>query len=98
MRKPSEGGTADRLIQIRDADGYQCALNPKAVLPCILSHAEGSRIAFYALDPLQGKGKRLAEMQYADTGWDLSPDGSKIALLDVDPHGPRIVIIATSDG
>jgi Tol biopolymer transport system component len=102
MRKPTAGGTPDRLLQIAGAEEFTCAYDLKAALPCVLAHTDRGRIAFFALDPLQGKGKRLAEIQYTParlgSGWSLSSDGSQIALLDVDPHGVRIVIVATSDG
>lgn len=89
-------------MQITGKDEFHCALNPTAMPPCVLSQTHRGKTAFYALDPLQGKGKPLAEAPYApgtDANlWSVSPDGSQIALLHADQAGTRIVVIATSDG
>jgi Tol biopolymer transport system component len=100
MRKPTARGAAERVMQLTDFT--RCASSPKAVVPCIWSQPHGSRIVFHALDPVQGKGRRLADIRYTSPNagyeWDVSPDGSQIALLDLDDRGARIVIISTSDG
>jgi hypothetical protein len=52
---------------------------------------------FYALDPAKGKGRELFRTGPAlnpaeDGGWDLSPDGSTVALLKLDAQNEAFQI------
>jgi hypothetical protein len=50
----------------------------------VLGAHEGKQLKFYALDPVQGKGRELAsvtlESESGFLSWALSPDGSLIAV------------------
>ena len=104
MRKPSGGGAAEKVLDVKDVavDWFYCSSNPRAKSPCILGLLEGSAIVFYSLDPIKGKGSRLGRIAIASPswqrGWDFSPDGSRVALVDEHKYGERIVILTLADG
>ena len=45
---------------------------------CIWSEKKEKELIFYELDPLRGKGRTIGSLRY---GWDISPDGSLIAVV-----------------
>ena len=81
------------MLKLTTADDFHCARKPTVTPACVLSHnldqAEEKQIVFYALDPVRGKGDQLAKLQFTPARtsnfwgnrWDLSPDGSHLALL-----------------
>ena len=83
-------------------DSFRCRYNPKASSPCVLALREGKDLVFYSLDPILGRGSRLGKIEVASSdwarGWDLSPDGSHVALVDPHKYGGRIEVLTLSDG
>jgi hypothetical protein len=78
---------------------YRCP--PKPGVPCILGEKKGNDLDFYALDPVQGKGKHLGKIQvWRFMNWDVSPDGSRLALIGEreDKHYGKIEVLTFSDG
>jgi hypothetical protein len=82
------------------ADNFWCSSNPKAASPCVLGLREGEDYVFYSLDPVRGKGRRLGKIDVIGKfmGWGVSPDGSRLALVDRDKYGRRIEILTLADG
>jgi len=68
----------------------------------VLAVYEGGALVFYALDPLLGKGNRLASVDTSDPiglmAWALSPDGSTIAMIYPDQYGNRIETLKVDGG
>jgi Tol biopolymer transport system component len=69
--------------------------------PCVLGLREGKSLVFYSLDPVRGKGILLGKIEVNQTdefmGWDVSPDGSSLALVDVEKYGGRIEVLTLFD-
>lgn len=65
MRRPINGGPAERVLKISgaDLDGFRCRYNPKANSPCVLAIMEGEDLVFYSLDPIKGKGSLLGRLE-----------------------------------
>jgi DNA-binding winged helix-turn-helix (wHTH) protein/Tol biopolymer transport system component len=101
MRRPIAGGPAETVLE--EPAGVElnfwCPLKPGT--SCILSEKEGRRRAtFYLLDPIRGKGDRLATIGLVAFGsFDaaVSPDGSRLALVDPHKHHGRIEILTVKD-
>lgn len=57
---------------------------------------EGKDLVFYSLDPVRGKGSPLGKIEVVGRfmGWDVSPDASRLALVDQDKYGEPIEVLA----
>jgi DNA-binding winged helix-turn-helix (wHTH) protein/Tol biopolymer transport system component len=90
MRAPLSGGPRQLVFKARPASDFRCLKAPATM--CVLSEWENRQLVFYVLDPARGKGQELARQEIAlgpeivESNWDLSPDGSRIALAI--PEGP----------
>ena len=85
MRAPIAGGPS-QLILAGDLDvqGLRCARSPATLCAVSERSADRKMLVFAALDPVKGRGRKLAELNTdpaADYKWDLSPDGARIAVL-----------------
>jgi dipeptidyl aminopeptidase/acylaminoacyl peptidase len=95
MRLPTSGGPSEQVLEAPIAtSSFDCPSRPTS--SCVLNSWEQGQLIFYALDPVQGRGKELARTrlgQPADLDWRVSPEGLRIAVSRGDqPHGQfRIV-------
>jgi DNA-binding winged helix-turn-helix (wHTH) protein/Tol biopolymer transport system component len=102
MRAPLSGGPPQVIFKVRPGSDFRCLKAPATM--CVLSEWENRQLVFYVLDPARGKGQELARQEIAsgpeivESNWDLSPDGSRIALAI--PEGPpaRIRILSLAGG
>jgi DNA-binding winged helix-turn-helix (wHTH) protein/Tol biopolymer transport system component len=102
MRAPLSGGPPQFMFKARPDSDFRCLKAPAT--RCVLSEWENQQLVFYALDPILGKGQELARQKIAsgpeivESNWDISPDGSRIALAI--PEGPpaRIRILSLASG
>jgi len=84
MRVPREGGTPKQVLSAHLVDSPRCARAPASMCAIAEPTEDHKRIIFTAFDPLQGRGRELASIDAdpnADYGWDLSPDGARIAFV-----------------
>ena len=52
----------------------------------------------YCLDPMRPKGKPLGNAEVGERmDWDVSPDGSRLALIGREKHSGRIELLTFSD-
>jgi len=104
MRQPSGGGVAERVLEVPAAemDWFLCSSNPKASSPCVLGLLEGSDLVWYSLDPVQGKRRWLGKIAVVSPswlrGWDFSPDGTRLAVVDRREYGKRIEVLTLANG
>ncbi len=102
MRAPLSGGPPQLVFKARPGSDFRCLKAPASM--CVLSEWENQQLVFYALDPIRGRGQELARQKIAsvpeivESNWDISPDGSRIALAI--PEGPpaRIRILSLASG
>ena len=95
MRIPLEGGPAEVILPDVGLQGeYTCA--PHSAGRCVLRTVQGKAYVFWELNPLRGKGRELARTAWTPAvvaDWDVSPDGSRIAIPIHDPRNARIKIV-----
>jgi DNA-binding winged helix-turn-helix (wHTH) protein/Tol biopolymer transport system component len=102
MRAPLSGGPPQLVFKARPGSDFRCLKAPATL--CVLSEWENQQLVFYALDPIRGKGQELArqkiafEPEIAESNWDLSPDGSRIALAMREGPPARIRIVSLASG
>jgi Tol biopolymer transport system component/predicted Ser/Thr protein kinase len=95
MRVPLSGGTPEQVQVGSPVDTFRCGIGPSQ--PCVIRRSIGREYyAFHALDPEKGIGAELARTPWmvgvlAD--WDVSPDGSLVALPNHDNRSATIRLV-----
>ncbi len=91
MRAPASGGPPERVLTAKVAADLRCP--PHSAASCVLGEREKSQYVFYALEPIRGRGRELARIEDRPpfSNWDLSPDGSQVAVVHNDDNQIRIV-------
>jgi eukaryotic-like serine/threonine-protein kinase len=105
MRRPVDGGPPGFVLQEPGGGGggssvwdYKCPLRPG--FPCVLSEKNGNDLSFYSFDPQRGKGKLLGKLVvrlYFGWDWDVSPDGSRLAVIGRLNRGGQIEVLTVSN-
>ena len=97
MRVPVDGGEPEEVVSGHFLDGgARCAIAPAMLCAVAERHDNGEHVIFSALNPISGRGRELARVDADDFGelrWDLSPDGTRIAVADAKGAKVRIVMI-----
>ena len=95
MRVPVTGGTPAEVPIGGMLDEFRCALAPGK--RCVLrTTLPGGYSAYYDLDPIKGKGRELARTKTSVRvlgDWDVSPDGTQVAIPNHYPREARIRIV-----
>jgi len=102
MRRTIGDQKVDEVLDLShtDLNDYGCPKNARSASPCVLGLTEGNNVVFYSLDPFRGKGPELGHFEVGGRymGWDISPDGSKVALVDEEKYGNNIQILTLANG
>jgi len=96
MSTPEQGGARSTLMMGRHA--YACGSSLSSY--CVVSELEDHQLVFFHLDPLKGRGEeitRITGYQSDDPRWDLSPDGTRIAIVDPTEEKREVRILSLSD-
>jgi len=88
MRVPAAGGSPQLVLTSSPGiiHSFRCARFPAAL--CVIAErvADHKQLVFAAFDPVKGRGRELVRFNTnptpdAEYAWDLSPDGTRIAIL-----------------
>ena len=107
MRVPTSGGAPQLVLEGRGITYLACARSPASL--CVFSEEspDHKQLIFSAFEPSQEPRKReltrvnlnlpgiIFRMTY---GWDLCPDGSRLAFTQYDERGGRIQILPLAGG
>ncbi len=99
MRMPVVGGPPERVLTTGSvsAGAFRCGGTSRS--GCVLGERdlERNQYVFTAFDPLTGKGEELTRVEDHPpfSNWDLSPDGTRVALVHNDG---RVRLIELSTG
>jgi len=102
LRIPVSGGNPETVLTVAGSAKMQCAYSGSRI--CVLSEAPAKQQAFSVLDPVRGRLEELAKIDTHGEGgddWGLSPDGTKIAIVEnladtvrvLDTHSKQIQVI-----
>jgi Tol biopolymer transport system component len=82
LRVPVSGGAPELILEPEGVVAVHCATGRWRI--CVLSETVGSQIIFAEIDPLKGRMGEIARTNVAseDCDWSLSPDASRIALVN----------------
>jgi hypothetical protein len=97
MRVPVLGGPSE-LVMTGDLYGPpSCARSPATLCAIAEQSQDLKQVIFTTLDPLNGRGRKIARFDIDPKGyyaWTLSPDGTRIAVLDKDKAEAPIHILS----
>jgi Tol biopolymer transport system component len=100
LRVPISGGAPQQVLEASQGAAIRCV---PGQLPCLLSEDDGvnHELVFTAVDPIRGRQDeriRLAADPAESPAWDLSPDGSAVAIVDLDSHKNDIRLAVLESG
>ena len=113
-RVPISGGPPENVMDIKGHPGivsggfigetvggfpsFRCPQHAGA--PCVLAEGEDKQITFTAFNPEKGRVNEIAKIpaEVDSMNWDLSPDGTRIALTKFDFKTGDIQIIPVAGG
>jgi Tol biopolymer transport system component len=100
MRRPVGGGSPEMVLEEPAAVDWDfwCPVRPGS--PCVLSQREGKDLVFYLLDPVRGRGSQLGKIEISGARfvwWNVSPDGSRLAVVDAVKYEGRVEVLTLSD-
>jgi Tol biopolymer transport system component len=103
MRVPTSGGAPQLVLEGRGINYLTCARSPATL--CVFSEEspDHKQLIFSAFDPSQDhRGRELTRVSLKQPviayGWELSFDGSYLALAQCDLHEGRIQILPVAGG
>lgn len=99
MRVPVSGGPSEKVLEVKGSAIFRCSSPPSAV--CILGELaeEKNQYVFSTFDPIQGRGNELARTKAKPpfNNWDLSPDGTQVAMVHNDDYRIRIITLLSGE-
>ncbi len=100
LRVPIAGGAPELVLEARRGAAVRCAPGHS---PCVLSELDkvNGELVFTTFDPLRGRLAELVRLAADPAGspvWDLSPDGSTVAIVDLDERKDRIRLVELETG
>src|SRR5262249_24972345 len=100
LRVPTAGGAPEPVLEASHGSSVRCAAGHSA---CVLGEADkvSGELVLTSFNPLQGRtGEmvRLAVDPEASAAWDLSPNGSTVAIVDADESKNRIRLVELESG
>jgi Tol biopolymer transport system component len=99
MRVPLSGGTPEFVA--RTPGAYRCARSPTSLCVFDQPSLDRRRLTFVAIDPVRRSRRELITIDTDPAGvynWDLSPDGSRVAILNSRDHEGHIRILPIAGG
>jgi Tol biopolymer transport system component len=94
MRAPVKGGPSQLVLEAPNIINFQCSRTRTG--NCVLSQAEPKAYPFSIFDPIRGTLRQAAKLEEAPSGWNwgLSPDGTRIAAVQVGATQHQIRLIS----
>ena len=83
MRVPIKGGPPQQVLSANIFDSPRCSRAPARLCAIAEPTEDHKQIVYSAFDSLRGRGHELVRIDVdpnADYGWDISPDGARIAM------------------
>jgi Tol biopolymer transport system component len=95
MRLPLGSGPAEVVMDAPPVASYRRAARADSIW--VMSEMETGQMVLRRFDPLRGRGPTLGTLQAGvESYWDLSPDGTRAAVVDRDSI-PRIRVLSFED-
>jgi Tol biopolymer transport system component len=80
IRTSPSGGNQETITEVSGPSEVHCTFS--GTRACILSEQIGKQTVFSLIDPIRGRMGELSKLDSTDLEWSLSPDGSRIAMVE----------------
>lgn len=111
MRTSVTGGAPESVMDIEGhpnvneypgttAGGFPSFRCPHTGADCVIAEKNEKQIVFSAFDPVKGRKAELVKVPFnrVRTGWDLSPDGMRLAISEFSYHKGEINLVPVDGG
>jgi Tol biopolymer transport system component len=111
MRAPVAGGAPESVMDVEDhpnlngypgttTGGFPSFRCPHAGSDCVLAEKQEKQIVFSSFDPVQGRKAELVKVPFhaVHTGWDLSPDGTRVAITEFNYQKGEVSLVPLNGG
>ena len=101
MRFPMAGGSSQAVLEVPAEAAIDVHCPRLAGHACLISGWHDGRVVFEELDPVKGKGQEVGHTALAhpsDMFWNVSADGSRVALVSSDQLRQKIRILDLAKG
>jgi hypothetical protein len=99
MRLPTSGGSPEQVLEtpVDTAISFDCPTNRTS--SCLVSRWGDGQLTFSFLDPVQGKDAVSTKLaQPGNLNWQVSPDGSRVAITSADQLREQVRILDLTKG
>ncbi len=96
VRMPSDGGPSEKVFDVQAAASFRCGGLPGS--PCVLSELDHGHLVYTEFDPVRGRGREVARVKSEGPPlppWDLSRDGTELAIVEPGDSVFTIRIVST---
>ena len=95
MRIPLQGGSPRVVLLMPSMSNFQCARSPSKL--CLFHTLEGSTAHFFSFNPEVGTTQEFTAIHVTEEpGWNLSPDGSQLALI-LSPRERKVTFMSVDN-
>ena len=78
--------------------GHDCSVGFQGLCLVAEQTPDLKHCIFTAFDPVKGRGQEVARVDTQPLGWDLSPDGSRLAMVTDEQGERRVRIVSLPSG
>ena len=101
MRTPVTGGFGELILELNPGEtnfDFTCVRKSNA---CVIGRTEKEDLVIREFDPMKGQGAELGRIKVGAPGawmsWDISPDGTQVAISGTEDLGSRVRIYNLKD-
>ena len=95
MQVPLQGGSPRVVLRMPSMGNIQCARSPSKL--CLFLTLEGSMAHFFSFNPEVGTTQEFTAIHVTEEpGWNLSPDGSQLALI-LSPRERKVTFMSVDN-
>jgi Tol biopolymer transport system component len=99
MRVPVSGGPSQLVMESRGYDSHSCSIGSEGF--CVVKEVtpDLKEQVFTAFDPFKGRGREVwRDTKPSGLGWNLSMDGSRLAIVTGEEREHQIRIVSLREG
>jgi len=98
MRVPVSGGPPEAVMNSPEWSGHSCSVGSGGFCVVAEDTPATKQVIFTAFDPFKGRGRELWRESEREVGWNVSMDGSRLAIATGEERERQIRIVSLHEG